>query len=69
MFVLPPLMNVLPSSWNDAASPYLPLSAGQAVMSISGTDHLAPWTGFGLFVGYAAATLVIAAALLRRRDA
>src|SRR6185312_2160199 len=24
MFVLPPLMNVLPSSWNNAASPYLP---------------------------------------------
>ena len=28
MFVLPPLMNVLPASWNDAASPYLPLAAG-----------------------------------------
>lgn len=68
MFVLPPLMNVLPSSWNSAASPYLPLAAGQSLMAISGTDHLAPWTGFGLFCGYAALTIGVAAVLLRRRD-
>ena len=68
MFVLPPLMNLLPSSWNNAASPYLPLSAGQSVMAIGGTDHLAPWTGFGLFCGYAAIALGVAAILLRRRD-
>ena len=29
MFVLPPLMNVLPTSWNNAASPYLPLAGGR----------------------------------------
>jgi ABC-type transport system involved in multi-copper enzyme maturation permease subunit len=69
MFVLPPLMNVLPSSWNTAASPYLPLAAGQAVMSISGgSDQLAPWTGFVLFAGYAVAALVAGAVVLRRRD-
>jgi ABC-2 type transport system permease protein len=68
MFVLPPLMNVLPSSWNDAVSPYLPLSAGQSLMTIGGTDHLAPWAGFALFAGYTAVTLLIAAVLLRRRD-
>ena len=68
MFVLPPLMNVLPSAWNSAASPYLPLAAGQAVMSLGGSDHLAPWTGFALFCGYAGAALAVAAVLLRRRD-
>jgi hypothetical protein len=68
MFVLPPLMNVLPSSWNTAASPYLPLAAGQSVMAISGTDHLAPWTGLGLFCAYTALALAVAAVLLRRRD-
>jgi ABC-2 type transport system permease protein len=69
MFVLPPLMNVLPSSWNNAASPYLPLAAGQAIMSITpGGHHLAPWTGLGLLAAYTAASLVIAAVLLRRRD-
>ncbi|MDX6408105.1 MAG: type transport system permease protein [Gaiellaceae bacterium] len=68
MFVLPPLMNVLPSSWNDAASPYLPLAAGEAIMAVTGGNQLAPWTGFALFCGYAAAALGVAAVLLVRRD-
>ena len=68
MFVLPPLMNVLPTSWNNAASPYLPLQAGQAIMSITAGNHLAPWTGFGVLCGYTAAAIAIAAVLLRRRD-
>ena len=68
MFVLPPLMNVLPASWNHAASPYLPLSAGESIMSIIPGDHLSPWVGLALFAGYAAATLAIAALLMIRRD-
>jgi ABC-2 type transport system permease protein len=68
MFVLPPLMNVLPTSWNDTASPYLPLAAGEAVMSITPGNHLSPWAGFALFCGYAAAAIAVAAVLLVRRD-
>jgi ABC-2 type transport system permease protein len=68
MFVLPPLMNVLPTSWNNAASPYLPLAAGESIMSITPGNHLSPWVGFALFCGYAAAALAVAAALLVRRD-
>ena len=68
MFVLPPLMNVLPSSWNTAASPYLPLQAGESIMSITGGNHLSPWAGFGVLCCYAAASLAIAAVLLVRRD-
>jgi ABC-2 type transport system permease protein len=68
MFVLPPLMNVLPASWNNAASPYLPLAAGEAIMSTSPGNHLSPWVGFALFCGYAATALGIAAVLLVRRD-
>jgi ABC-2 type transport system permease protein len=68
MFVLPPLMNVLPASWNSAASPYLPLQAGETIMSITGGDQLSPWAGFALFCGYAAASLAVAALLLVRRD-
>jgi ABC-2 type transport system permease protein len=67
MFVLPPLMNVLPLSWNNAASPYLPLQAGEAIMSTSPGNH-APWTGLGLLFGYAVAALAIASVLLVRRD-
>ena len=49
MFVLPPLMNVLPTSWNNAASPYLPLQAGRGdPASTSAGNQLAPWTGFGV---------------------
>jgi len=68
MFVLPPLMNVLPTSWNNAASPYLPLQAGEAIMTTSAGNHLSPWVGLGLLCGYAAAALAIAAVLLIRRD-
>jgi hypothetical protein len=69
MFVLPPLLNVLPTSWNDAVSPYLPGNAGRAILSITpDPNSLAPWTGFGLFCGYALATIVAAAILLVRRD-
>jgi ABC-2 type transport system permease protein len=68
MFVLPPLMNVLPTSWNNAASPYLPLAAGQSIMSITPGNHLSPWGGFAVFCGYAAAAIALAAVLLVRRD-
>jgi ABC-2 type transport system permease protein len=68
MFVLPPLMNVLPSSWNRAASPYLPLQAGQAILSTTSGDHLSPWLGLLLLAGYAAAAIAVAAVLLVRRD-
>jgi ABC-type transport system involved in multi-copper enzyme maturation permease subunit len=67
MFVLPPLMNVLPTSWNNAASPYLPLQAGERVLQLQG-GTLSPWEGFAVLCGYAAAAIVIAAVLLRRRD-
>jgi ABC-2 type transport system permease protein len=68
-FVIPPLLNVLPTSWNDAITPYLPSNAGRAILSITHDAHaLAPWTGFALFCGYAALALVVAAVLLVRRD-
>jgi ABC-2 type transport system permease protein len=68
-FVVPPLLNVLPRSWNDAITPYLPGNAGRAIISITHDAHsLAPWTGFALFCGYAALSLAVAAVLLVRRD-
>jgi hypothetical protein len=69
MFVLPPLMNVLPTSWNNAATPYLPLVAGQAVMALTRGEHqLAPWTGLGVLCLYTVAALAVASILLVRRD-
>jgi ABC-2 type transport system permease protein len=69
MFVIPPLMNVLPTRWNNTISPYLPSNAGRAVFSLThGSDSLAPWPGFALFCGYAILSIAIAAVLLLRRD-
>jgi hypothetical protein len=69
MFVLPPLLFALPSSWNHAISPYLPDSAGRAVFQLThGSDSLGPWAGFALFCGYTVAAVAIAAVLLVRRD-
>jgi ABC-2 type transport system permease protein len=69
MFVIPPLLNILPSDWNNAINPYLPSTAGDAIFSLShGSDTLAPWPGFLLFCGYTALSLGIAAVLLVRRD-
>lgn len=69
LFVLPPLMGVLPSSWDNAISPYLPSNAGRAIMQIGSPAHtLAPWTGLGVFAAYTAIVIGFAAIQLRRRD-
>ena len=68
-FVIPPLLNVLPTSWNNAISPYLPDSAGRSIFSLThGAHSLAPGPGLALFCGYIALALAIAAVLLVRRD-
>jgi ABC-2 type transport system permease protein len=68
-FVIPPLMNILPTSWNNAISEYLPSEAGRQIFSLThGAHTLSPWPGAMLFVGYCALTLAIAALLLVRRD-
>ena len=69
-FVIPPLMNILPTSWNDAISEYLPSSAGRDIFALfHGPHDLSPWPGFALFVGYTALVIAIAAVMLVRRDA
>ena len=69
MFVLPPILGLLPSSWANAINPYLPSNAAGVLWTIRPDSYtLAPWAGFALFCGYTAATLAIAAVLLVRRD-
>jgi ABC-2 type transport system permease protein len=69
-FVIPPLLNILPTSWNNAISPYLPDAAGRSIFSLThGAHSLAPGPGLALFAGYCALALAIAAAVLLRRDA
>jgi ABC-2 type transport system permease protein len=69
LFVLPPLLGVLPTSWNNAVFPYLPAKAGAAILQTGHPAHtLAPWTGLSVFAGYVIITLAVAAALLKHRD-
>jgi ABC-2 type transport system permease protein len=68
-FVIPPLLNILPTSWNNAISPYLPDAAGRSIFSLTHDAHsLAPGPGLALFCGYTALAIAIAAVLLVRRD-
>jgi hypothetical protein len=68
-FVIPPLMNILPTSWNDAISKYLPSEAGRQLFSLhQGAHSLSPTAGGLLFLGYCAAAVAVAAVLLVRRD-
>jgi ABC-2 type transport system permease protein len=67
--VIPPLLDVLPLSWSDAVSPYLPDSAGRSIFILThGAHNLAPAPGFALFAGYCVLVLAIAAVLLVGRD-
>lgn len=70
LIVLPVAAYLLPSGIRGNVLPYLPDSAGMAIMqTTSSPGQVAPWTGFGVFLGYTAATLLAAAVLLESRDA
>jgi ABC-type transport system involved in multi-copper enzyme maturation permease subunit len=69
MFVIPPLVGILPASLANAIDPYLPNNAGAAVMDITAQAHtLSPWAGLAVFAGYCAAALAAGAVVLMRRD-
>jgi ABC-2 type transport system permease protein len=69
VFVLPPIISLLPSSVTDSIDPYLPSNAGGAIWTINPDPNtLAPWAGLALFFGYALLALAIAAVLMLRRD-
>jgi ABC-type transport system involved in multi-copper enzyme maturation permease subunit len=68
-FVLPPLMNVLPLSWNNAISQYLPMEAGSQLFALHhGAHTLTTLAGSLVMAAYCAAALAVAAVLLVRRD-
>ncbi len=70
LLVLPGIMNVLPQSWQQHISPYLPSNAGAVVTTVrADPGSLAPWTGFGVFCLYTVIAIAISAVLLNRRNA
>ena len=70
-FVIPPLTDLLPSSWSSHFAQYLPSNAGEVLFGGGrGLAHpLAPWTGFGVLCAYAVVLIGFAAWRLRRADA
>jgi ABC-2 type transport system permease protein len=71
VLVLAPLAQLLPGSTGDHVHAYLPSEAGHLIAQAhqARTDLLTPWQGYGVFALWTALLLLIAAVLLKRRDA
>jgi hypothetical protein len=68
-FVIPPLLNVFPTSWQNAINPWIPNSAFRSIFQLThGTHSLSPAGGIAVSLGYVAFTVAVAAILLVRRD-
>ncbi len=74
ILVLPIIVASLPASWSSSFAKYLPASAGAAISHTvqsapSAAGSLSPMAGLGVFALYAAAAMVLAGFVLKRRDA
>lgn len=70
LFALTAIVDLLPTSWRNDVIEYLPANSGSQIFTVLPShDSLAPWTGLGVFCLYAVAAIVIAFALINRRDA
>ncbi len=70
LVVLPVTAYLLPARIRDDVMPYLPDSAGLAILQTTPSPaQLPPWTGFGVFIAYTTITVLAATLVLRRRDA
>jgi len=68
-FVIPPLLDLLPSSFSDNIGPYLPSNAGEAFWGHPTGSHLSALSGLLVLCAWAAAAVVAAAIRLRKQDA
>jgi len=69
VFIIPIVSNLLPTSWQDHFSRYLPANAGGSVTEVVQQAHtLGPWAGFAVFVAWAIGALLVGWYLLRTRD-
>ena len=67
--LLPGIGAMLPAEVADRVLPYLPSNAGTAVLQLTPSGQLPPWTGFALFCAYALLLLLLATRVVQRRDA
>jgi ABC-2 type transport system permease protein len=70
LLVVPGLVTLLPSPWNDNVTKFLPSSAGVAMSAVVRFPNLlTPVAGLVVLCAYAAAALLVAGLILLRRDA
>jgi ABC-2 type transport system permease protein len=69
IFVIPPVLDLLPASWADHIGPYLPSNAGQSLWTHQAGTHLSAFTGFATLCLWAAVAVAAAAIRLERSDA
>jgi ABC-2 type transport system permease protein len=73
LFILPLIVEVLPSNWTDDINKWIPGSAGgQLISTIPGSADstlFSAWPQFGVTVAYTVILLIIGAILFRKRDA
>ncbi|OIJ64276.1 ABC transporter permease [Streptomyces mangrovisoli] len=69
LMLIPGLISLLPSSWQDNISPYLPSNAGEAMFALThDSTTLSPGAGLLVFVGWTVLALAAAAYRLVRSD-
>lgn len=70
IIVLPPLSNLLPTSFGRPLREYWPTEAGSQIISVHRGAHvLGSWTGLGVLAAFAAVVLALGAISILRRDA
>ncbi|MFG2969827.1 ABC transporter permease [Streptomyces sp. NPDC048288] len=69
LMLIPGLISLLPSSWQDDISPYLPSNAGESMFALThDATSLSPGAGLLVFLGWTALALAGAAYRLLRSD-
>ena len=63
------VIDLLPTDWRNRLINYMPVNAGSQVLAVRHTaGALGAWTGFGVFLCYAAVVMIGALLLINRRD-
>jgi ABC-2 type transport system permease protein len=70
LIVVPVVLGVMPGTWGKTVAEYLPGGAGSSFIdSIRTTYMLSPGAGFAVLLAWVVGGLLVAAALVKRRDA
>jgi ABC-2 type transport system permease protein len=70
LLVVEGILSMIPWTFFEKISPYLPMSAGSQLVQTGGPDAvLSPWQGYGVLVAWGVLAVTAACLLLRRRDA